>query len=274
MIIDWYTIIFQIINFLILVFLLRYFLYGPIVRMMDEREAKIVEREEKAETQRREAEEEAAAYRTKNEELEKKQDELLDKARASAEEEKSELLKEARQEVSETRRRWEEALEREQEAFITELRRRISLQASAVARRCLADLADARLEELTWQRFIKKAEELSDEDREELQKGLESENYKLNLLSAFEPEDEQVEELEKVLEKMLPEAKGKLKLNQKVDQTLLCGLELEAGGYRVSWNIESYLDGLEADILKELSQSSAPQAQEEEEVPAGDQPAE
>jgi len=35
--IDWFTVIAQIINFLVLVYLLKRFLYGPIIRVIDER---------------------------------------------------------------------------------------------------------------------------------------------------------------------------------------------------------------------------------------------
>ena len=41
MLIDWFTVAAQAINFLILVLLLRRFLYGPIVKAMDDREAAI-----------------------------------------------------------------------------------------------------------------------------------------------------------------------------------------------------------------------------------------
>ena len=41
MLIDGFTVVAQIINFLILLFLLRRFLYGPIIKIMEERQAKI-----------------------------------------------------------------------------------------------------------------------------------------------------------------------------------------------------------------------------------------
>ncbi len=60
--IDYFTIIAQIINFLILVFLLRHFLYGPLLRSMDEREQKISTRLKEAEQQMKEAEQETDSY--------------------------------------------------------------------------------------------------------------------------------------------------------------------------------------------------------------------
>jgi F-type H+-transporting ATPase subunit b len=276
MIIDWYTILFQIINFLILVFLLRYFLYGPIVKAMDERERIIVEREKEAEAKRKESEEETEKYRQESQELEERKEELMDEARSSAEEEKAELLNKARSEVSETRRRWEEAFEREKESFTGELRRRIGKQACSVARHCLEDLADARLEELTWKIFISKLDDLPDADRQELLKGLEENDYRLNLQSAFETPKVKQQELENKLVKVLPETEKKISVSAKIDSELICGLELEAGGYLISWSVDSYLREVESEVLKELDQSgpvkeAAANGENEEEVPSGDE---
>ena len=42
--IDWFTFAAQVINFLVLVGLLRHFLYGPVVRAMQAREQKVTQR--------------------------------------------------------------------------------------------------------------------------------------------------------------------------------------------------------------------------------------
>ena len=43
MLIDWFTVAAQIVNFLILVYLLKRFLYGPLIRAMDAREKRIAD---------------------------------------------------------------------------------------------------------------------------------------------------------------------------------------------------------------------------------------
>jgi len=269
MIIEWYTIIFQIINFMVLVFLLRHFLYRPIIRAMDDREQKIVQREKDAAAQKEEAVEELNAYRQKNEELEQREEEILEEARTRAEKKKRELLEEARREVDESRRRWEEAFEREKETFISELRLRIGRQACSVARRCLEDLADARLEELTWDLFLEKIESLPEEERSSLQEAFAGGEYRLTLRSAFEAPAGKEEELKERLQKILPGTDDELKLSTETDPSLVCGLELEAGGYRVAWSVDSYLEGVEEQILKELEQGKG--EKESGEVNGGEQ---
>ena len=66
MLINWFTVIAQIVNFLILVFLLKYFLYDRIVKAMDEREQRIQLRLKEAEEKKQEADQEARSYLEKN----------------------------------------------------------------------------------------------------------------------------------------------------------------------------------------------------------------
>ena len=79
--IDWLTVAAQIVNFLVLVWLLQRFLYKPITNAMRRREERIEERLSEAKSARTEAEEEAEALRRKKAELEDSKEEILDAAR-------------------------------------------------------------------------------------------------------------------------------------------------------------------------------------------------
>ena len=57
MLIDWFTVIAQIVNFLILMGLLKYFLYDRVIAIMDERQRKIDERLTDSEETKKAAEE-------------------------------------------------------------------------------------------------------------------------------------------------------------------------------------------------------------------------
>ena len=254
MIIDWYTVIFQIINFLILVFLLRYFLYGPIIRAMDERERKIVEREQQADSSIKEAETEAESYRSRSEELRKNEELTMEKARAAADEEKSKLLNVARKEVEQSRKRWEDAFEREKESFIVELRQRIGRQACAVARRCLADLADADLEEIIRSRFINRLTELPEAEQQKFASALKNAEYRITVSAAFDFPAAALKDLATMIKKLVKVDEAKLEVKYKNEPELVCGLELAAGGHRVAWNIDDYLADVEEQILKGLEQ--------------------
>ena len=104
--IDWFTVIAQIINFLILVALLKRFLYGPIIRAMDDRERRIASRLEEANRREQEAQEEIAAYRARREELEDAREDALARAREEAEKTRHELITSARAEIREMQQQW------------------------------------------------------------------------------------------------------------------------------------------------------------------------
>jgi F-type H+-transporting ATPase subunit b len=83
--IDWFTVGAQIVNFLVLIALLKYFLYGRIIKAIDEREKKIASRLEDAEQKKKEAEQEGEAYRTKNQELDAMGERIVAQVREEAE---------------------------------------------------------------------------------------------------------------------------------------------------------------------------------------------
>jgi F-type H+-transporting ATPase subunit b len=263
MIIDWYTVIFQIVNFLILVFLLRYFLYGPIIRAMDERERKIMEREQQAESSTKAAEAEAESYRSRSEELRKNEEQTMEEARAAADQEKSKLLNTARKEVEQARKRWEDAFEREKESFTVELRQRIGHQACSAARRCLADLADSELEELIRNRFMQRLKELPKDEQQKLASALKSDQYKATVSAAFDFPAAALKDLTAMLKKLTEVDEAKLELTYKNEPDLVCGLELAAGGHRIAWSIDHYLADVEEQILKGLEQKGNTAEKEE-----------
>lgn len=246
--INWLEVIASIINFLVLLFLLRRFLYGPIVKVMDEREQKIIGREAAAAGLAGRAEEEAAAYREKRALFKAQQEELLDEARRAAAAEQSSLTAAARREVDEKRRQWHEALEQEKESFARELRHRVAAQACLVARRCLEDLADTRLEEKAWDHFLKKLGTMPPENLNLLKEALLAAEA-VSISSAFALNDQKLEELgARILE--LTTVRPAFHYRQEPE--LICGLELEAAGHRIAWNMESHLGDIEQEILKSL----------------------
>src|ERR1035437_8882170 len=92
MLIDWFTVIAQVINFLILVWLLKRFLYRPILDAIDAREKRIAK--ELAEAN---AKQERDEFRHKNEVFDQQRAALLSQATIAAKAERQRLLDEARQ---------------------------------------------------------------------------------------------------------------------------------------------------------------------------------
>ncbi|MFW6083626.1 MAG: F0F1 ATP synthase subunit B, partial [Gemmatimonadota bacterium] len=97
--IDWFTFVAQVLNFLILVLLLRRFLYRPVLRVIEEREEGIRSRVREAEEDREGARRAAAAAREREAEIESERKERLRAVETDVAAIRRELLEEAREEA-------------------------------------------------------------------------------------------------------------------------------------------------------------------------------
>lgn len=152
--VDWFTTVAQIINFLILVWLLKRFLYKPVLRAMDEREKRMVNALNEAEQQKTNAGNERLAFEKKSQELAQEKERILKNAVEQAEEERKRLISAAREEVTGLGTRWREAIDHERKTFLQELTARVQNETFAISRQVLSDLAGANLEASIAERFI------------------------------------------------------------------------------------------------------------------------
>jgi F-type H+-transporting ATPase subunit b len=264
--IDGFTFIAQIANFVILLLLLYRFLYGPIVRAMDEREAHIASQLEEAEQKRQQAEQEAQDYRQRREELEARREEILTEAEKEAETHRKELFEKARQEAEAAQRHWEEAVQRHKEEFFQELRRRVTRQTDQVMRRALADLADADLEQHVIDVFIERLERLDDDRRETIADSIHDSHGQVVVCSAFHITDESRERLISAINKHILDGDG-IEVDYERAPDLVCGIELQTDGRRIAWSVKDYIDQLEENVFHALEQTAQPDEQVRYEQP-------
>ena len=104
MLIDWFTVGAQALNFIILVWLLKRFLYKPILNAVEAREKMVAAKLLEADTKKTEAQKERDEFQSKNEAIDKQRVTLLSKATDEAKVEQQRLLDEARQAAGCTKR--------------------------------------------------------------------------------------------------------------------------------------------------------------------------
>jgi F-type H+-transporting ATPase subunit b len=260
--IDWFTVAAQIVNFLVLVALLKYFLYGRITRAMDEREARIASRLEEAEQEKQKADEKAEEYERRNRELEEQREKLLSDAKQEAESVRKELTEEARRDVEKARSRWEDSLEKEKSAFLSELRERMGKELIGAAQKTLGDLADSRLQKEVVRAFSTRVRQLDADRREELAAVIRDGGGRVLIRSATEPDENDREALEKLIHEELSED---IRVDFEQNPDLVCGISLNVRGHKVSWNVQSYLQDLEQSIAGVLSHEKQPDTTSAEE---------
>src|ERR1700685_3869548 len=103
MLIDWFTVGAQVLNFLVLVWLLKRFLYKPVLDAIDARENSIAAEFKTAAAKQSEAERERDEFKAKNLEFDGQRSALLAKATEQSDSDRRRLLGEAHKEALESR---------------------------------------------------------------------------------------------------------------------------------------------------------------------------
>jgi F-type H+-transporting ATPase subunit b len=258
--IDLFTLAAQIVNFLVLVGLLRYFLYDRVIQAMDAREERITGRLKDAEESRQKAEEEKSAFQRRQEEWEQQQERRVREARQQVEEKREAWLDEARDEVGRAKQQWMAAMRREREEFFQALRSRMGRQAIELCRSVLSDLADAELEAEIIDAFASRLDGLGDDERSRI---LDAGGW--TITTSFPLKDAQRESLEDRLRSSFGELPS-IEYHTLAD--LLGGIQLRFDGEVLAWHLGDYLDRLEEKVREELSTVLRNEEEEERESSA------
>src|SRR5471032_2407792 len=110
MLIDWFTVGAQALNFLILVWLMNRYLYKPILNAIDAREKRIATELADAAAKKAEAQKDRDEFQHRNEEFDQQRAALLAKATDEAKAERQRLLEEARKSADALSARRQETL--------------------------------------------------------------------------------------------------------------------------------------------------------------------
>jgi F-type H+-transporting ATPase subunit b len=253
MLLDWFTVAAQIVNFLILVALLKYFLYGRIIKAMDERQRTIASQLAEAEQQRQEAAQTTAAYRRAQQELEDERAELLEQAREDAAAQRQALYSQAREEIEHMQTRWHAAMQQEQTAFLHEVRQRASQQLVAIARRALADLADADLEQQMLTVFLAHLRTLDAAVWDTMAAAPQDTVHTVVIRSAFPLPHAARQQLQRVMQEHLGEA---IRLRFETTPALMCGIEVQSHGQKIAWSLEHYVATLEEHLAAAFAEET------------------
>jgi F-type H+-transporting ATPase subunit b len=257
MLIDWFTVAAQAVNFLVLVWLLRRFLYGPITRAMTERQRGIDEQLAAAERLHADAAAEGERLREETTRFAAERDERSRRMREELDDTRREQLALVRADVDELRTRWRGAVVREREGFLLELRQRTGERIVDIARRALRDLADESLEAQVIGRFLARLREVDEEQRNLLVSSAEADGGLLHLRTAFEVPGELRTQLLAAVDATVGPG---LDLRFEVVPTLLCGVELRAGGHALAWTFDEYVETLDAALAEALGKEWEPDA--------------
>jgi len=242
MLIDWFTVVAQLVNFLVLLALLKWLLFDRIVRAMDDREKKIASRLEQAQHKQDEAEKRSQELAQQQRRFQTQRQQMLEEAKEEADRQRRELMREARDEVDRLRQDWQRTLEEQQQQFVGELSGQAGDALQRAVRQALVDLADADVQQRMVRMFLGRLEQMDGEKRKTFGEAIENANRQVVVASARElPEDARQEIADALKRHFHDDVKAIFETSPK----LISGLEIQSHGQSLGWSLRRYLDEFE-----------------------------
>jgi F-type H+-transporting ATPase subunit b len=152
--VDIWKLAFQVINFLILLFLLNRFLFKPVLARLDERSAKISKGLEDAETAARDRELARAEREAAVSEARKEASDMIANANKIATDTRNEILSEARAEAEKITARARDEINAEKERAMAELRAQVADLALAAAGKLVRSEMDGATQRRLVEEFL------------------------------------------------------------------------------------------------------------------------
>ncbi len=242
MLIDWFTVGAQIFNFLILVYLLKRFLFGPIVRAMEKREKNMVAAMARATEAEQAARKQAEELDREKQVLLQSREEILSKAKQEVDAWQEKAVNELRAEIDTRRKSWMDQLAQDRQAFVNTLKKNIAQQVMAIGQKVLKDLADQDLDQQIIRVFLEKVK--TERKAFSLKDGA-----PVTLQTGLPLTETRTEEIRGRLQEWFPKAES-IRFEAAAD--LGIGLQVLFGDHQVAWNLTEYLNDLEKEIMAGL----------------------
>ena len=148
------TLIAQILNFLILVVILRMVAYKPVARLLEQRSQKIQGDLDKAEADRKEAESTLVQYRQKLSDANVKAQEIINKAEKVARDEHDAAVESTKKEIELMKKTAEEDIQRDRERIAAQLKDEVVALSLAAAGKIISKNIDNKENERLVNDFI------------------------------------------------------------------------------------------------------------------------
>jgi F-type H+-transporting ATPase subunit b len=269
--IDWFTVIAQGINFLLLLWLLKRFLYHPIIDGLDAREKKIAGILADADTSKAQAENLRTEYEGKLAQIEQERTQLVGEAKNEAQTASQSLLDNARHNAEQIVKKRVEALRLEMAELKQDVMQQNIQEVYALSRKVLTELADGDLQTKMIDKLVQRLNTLDDDQHAALTRALANSGNQIVVRSAQSLTEAQRTQLLACLQQCLPSLTKDasqnngvntapsdhvptIKLSESIVPRLINGIELTMGGWKLAWSADNYL----AELLDDLEAGFSP----------------
>ena len=217
-----WTLLFQIINFVVLLFILKRILYKPIREIIEKRRGLIAKTVEDAEKTKKEAQELKEKHQEELEKLKELQSQMLEQTREEALKDRNKLLGEAEKDAVKIIEKEKALFDAEKRRVEAELKNKTIEIASVFASNLLGDISDEELHKAILRKFMKENGKIIS-DISKIKETVETLN--IDIVTAYPLPMDDIKLFQETIESHLAK---KVNINTTVDKALIAGLRIKA----------------------------------------------
>lgn len=235
---NWSTFVLEIVNFLVLVWILQRFLYKPVLDMIARRQGYIEQSLQEAKNDRQQAERLHHLYEGRLSDWEQEKQAARKILERDLDEERTRRLDDLRSELNQERQKVQVIAQREQERQTRRLEQRAIALGASFASRLLSRIAGPELERQLVEAALHDLHALPDDQREQLRQAWRAESGPLTVTTAYALDAP----LRSALENTIDQLAGRsVSCNYHEDRNLIAGLRASWGPWILHANIQDDL---------------------------------
>ncbi|HHJ37961.1 MAG: hypothetical protein AXA67_12440 [Methylothermaceae bacteria B42] len=237
--INWSTFVLEIINFLVLVWLLKRFLYLPVKQTIERRQQAIEARLTEADRLKQEAEAMKARYENRLADWEKEKKQAWKALQQEIEAERQRRLQAIEQELAEVRKKAEVVWEQEKREWRRHAEQQALKLGAAFVAKLLERLADEHLHQRLITLLLEDLHQWPKDHRQTLRREYQSNPGPIRVISAYPLSTSHQQALTNALEQFLGDD---LEIHFVEDASLMAGVRMDLGAYVIRANLKDELE--------------------------------
>ncbi len=246
--VDILTYLFEIINFFVLLWILKKLLYNPIISILKKRKDYIDENIRKAEEAESKYQRLQKQYEELLKEIEETRKSKLAQITQEIEKEKENLYRQIRRELDAERQKFLESLETEKKEVLTEIKEETIKTTLKLVSKMLYNFADNHLHKKLLDLAVEGIKNIDIEERDNIAQEL-KEHPVINVETAYLLDNEDILKIKNAIKETLG---VEIQVNQTEKKELIAGVKLHIASKLIDVSLEGHLSSFETLLRKRI----------------------
>ncbi|MDG6778808.1 F0F1 ATP synthase subunit delta [Thiomicrorhabdus sp. zzn3] len=234
------TFILEVINFLVLMWILKHFLYRPVLNALEKRRASIAEKIKRADNKMAEAEALQAQYHQRLQKWDAEKQQLQQTLQQELQETRKAQMTKLQNELAEKREKNQVNLQQELDQTLKQYQSQAHHQGAQFASKILHKVAGPEVEQHLLSLLLEQFTQLDEDKKNRLKKACQEASQHIEISSAYPLPDQQRQRLTDALTELCEDP---VTLSFDEDKALLAGLRIHIGAWSLRLNLRDELNG-------------------------------